>query len=116
MAKITYIVDGNERVMVDGLNGLSVMEVALQNGIEGIDADCLGSCSCATCHVVVDEEWADKVGPPNENEEGLLSELDGREPASRLSCQVKVLPELDGLVVKVAGHEMSHHNTTKNDS
>lgn len=90
--------DGTEHtVNVD--TGISVMEAAMNNGVPGIDADCGGSCSCATCHVFVDPTWQEKVGPPNDNEEAMLSVSNDRQDNSRLSCQIKVTDELDGLIV-----------------
>ena len=99
MAKVTYIeFDGAEHV-VDVKNGLSVMEGAVKNNIPGIDADCGGACACATCHVYVDAAWKDKTGTPSAMEESMLDFAENVEPNSRLSCQIKVAPELDGLVV-----------------
>ena len=101
MAKITYIeFDGTEHV-VDVKNGLSVMEGAVKNNIPGIDADCGGACACATCHVYVDEAWRDKTGTSSAMEESMLDFAENVEPNSRLSCQIKVTDELDGLVVRM---------------
>jgi 2Fe-2S ferredoxin len=101
MAKITFIQpDGNSQT-VDGEVGNTVMETAKKHVIDGIEAECGGACACATCHVYVDAAWRDKVGGPNEMEEDMLDfAFDVREE-SRLSCQIKVTPELDGLVVRV---------------
>jgi 2Fe-2S ferredoxin len=99
MTRVTFIEhDGTERTVTAG-NGDSVMEAAIDNGIPGIDADCGGSCSCATCHVYVDPSWQDKVGPPNDNEEAMLSVSNDRRDNSRLACQIKVSDQLDGLIV-----------------
>ena len=101
MAKITFIQpDGTPRV-VDAQNGMTVMEEAKKNMIEGIEAECGGACSCATCHVYVDEAWREKVGPPTEMEEDMLDFAFDVRPTSRLSCQIKVTAALDGLVVQV---------------
>src|SRR4029079_13265455 len=101
MAKITYIEhDGTEHV-IDVKNGLTVMEGAVKNNVPGIEAECGGACACATCHVYVDEAWRDKTGAPSQMEEDMLDfAFDGRE-SSVLSCQIKLTPELDGLVVRV---------------
>lgn len=101
MAKITYIeFDGTEHP-IEVAEGLSVMEGAVRNRIPGIDADCGGACACSTCHVYVDPAWREKVGPPNEMEEDMLDfAFDVREN-SRLSCQIRVEKELDGLVVRM---------------
>ena len=99
MAKITYVEhDGTEHV-IDVKNGLSVMEGAVKNNIPGIDADCGGACACATCHVYVEESWLDKTGDRSAMEESMLDFAEGVEPNSRLSCQIKVSDELDGLRV-----------------
>ena len=101
MAKITYIeFDGTEHV-IDVKPGLSVMEGAVKNNIPGIDADCGGACACATCHVYVDEAWLDKTGSQSAMEESMLDFAENVESNSRLSCQIKVSDELDGLVVRM---------------
>jgi 2Fe-2S ferredoxin len=106
MAKITYIEhDGTEHV-VDVKNGLSVMEGAVKNNIPGIDADCGGACACATCHVYVDEAWRAKTGEKSAMEESMLDFAENVEENSRLSCQIKVSDELDGL--KVTMPESQH--------
>ena len=99
MAKITFKeANGTERT-VEAENGMTVMEAAIKNMIPGIDADCGGACACATCHVYVDPAWAVKTGKPESMEEDMLDfAFDVREN-SRLSCQIKVTDELDGLVV-----------------
>ena len=80
--------------------GGSLMEVAVRNGMPGILAECGGSCACATCHVVIPAEWRERVGPANGMEEQLL-ELVDEQPGSRLSCQVKLRQDLDGLVIQL---------------
>lgn len=80
--------------------GGSLMEVAVRNGMPGILAECGGSCACATCHVVIPDDWRERVGPANGMEEQLL-ELVDEQPGSRLSCQVKLRQELDGLVIRL---------------
>ena len=101
MAKITYIEhDGTEHV-IEVKTGLTVMEGAVKNNVPGIDADCGGACACATCHVYVDPEWLAKTGASSAMEESMLDFAEGVEPNSRLSCQIKVSDELDGLVVRM---------------
>ena len=101
MAKITYIqFDGTENV-VDVKPGLSVMEGAVKNNVRGIDADCGGACACATCHVYVDEAWQEKTGAKSAMEESMLDFAENVAPNSRLSCQIKVTEDLDGLVVRL---------------
>jgi len=101
MPKITFIAADDETIEVDAENGLSLMEVAVDNAVAGIDADCGGSCACATCHVVIPESLAKFVGKPEEEEESLLEFLDNREENSRLSCQIEVSDELDGATITV---------------
>ena len=101
MAKITYIEFNGTEHVVDVKAGLSVMEGAVKNNIPGIDADCGGACACATCHVYVDEAWREATGKPSAMEESMLDFADNVEPNSRLSCQIKVSDELDGLVVRM---------------
>ena len=99
MVQITYVEhDGTEHV-VDSQTGVSLMQAAIDNLVPGIDADCGGECSCATCHVMVNENWLEKVGPPGEMEESMLDLNPERQENSRLSCQVEVFEELDGLRV-----------------
>ena len=101
MAKITYIeFDGPEHV-VDVKPGLSVMEGAVKNNIPGIDADCGGACACATCHVYVDAAWQAKTGSKSAMEESMLDFAENVEDNSRLSCQIKVSDDLDGLTVRM---------------
>jgi 2Fe-2S ferredoxin len=101
MAKITYVEFSGKEHVVDVKPGLSVMEGAVKNNIPGIDADCGGACACATCHVYVDEAWKDKTGSQSAMEESMLDFAENVEPTSRLSCQIKVSDELDGLIVRM---------------
>ncbi|MGO4705768.1 2Fe-2S iron-sulfur cluster-binding protein [Microvirga sp. 2MCAF38] len=99
MIKITYVdAEGTARE-VEAEEGSTVMENAIRNGIPGIDAECGGACSCATCHVYVDEAWMDAVGEPQSMEADMLDFAYDVRPTSRLSCQIRVRPELDGLIV-----------------
>ena len=99
MAQITYIDSAGTARTIDAEIGSTVMETAIKNDVPGIEAECGGACACATCHVYVDDAWRDKVGGPSPMEEDMLDfGYDVREN-SRLSCQIKVTPELDGLVV-----------------
>ena len=101
MAKITYIQPDGTSQTVDGEVGLTVMEVAKKALVPGIEAECGGACSCATCHVYVDDAWTAKVGKPSEMEEDMLDFAFEVKEQSRLSCQIKVTADLDGLVVRV---------------
>ena len=100
MAKITFVDNTGAEKTVEAENGMTVMEVAVRNSIAGIDADCGGACACATCHVYVDEAWMPKVGKAQSMEEDMLDfAFDVREN-SRLSCQIKVSDEIDGITVR----------------
>ncbi len=101
MAKISFIQPDGSKQDVDAEAGLTVMEAAKKALVSGIEAECGGACSCATCHVYVDDAWREKVGKPSEMEEDMLDfAFDVRE-SSRLSCQIKVTAALDGLVLRV---------------
>ena len=99
MTKITYIEHNGTNHTVDVQNGLTVMEGAVQNNIPGIDADCGGGMACATCHVYVKEDWFDKINKKNEGEDDMLDQAYEPKKNSRLSCQIIVSDDLDGLVV-----------------
>ena len=101
MAKITYIEHNGKSHTIDVSNGLSVMEGAVQNNIPGIDADCGGGMACATCHVYVKEEWFNKIPPKNEGEDDMLDQAYKPQKNSRLSCQIEVSDNLDGLEVNL---------------
>tara|TARA_Y100000996_G_scaffold80320_1_gene54829 strand:- start:250 stop:570 length:321 start_codon:yes stop_codon:yes gene_type:complete len=99
MPKITYISSDDKVHTIEVQNGLTVMEGAIQNDIPGIDADCGGGMSCATCHVYVDENWLDKLPQKEDGEEDMLDMAFEPKKNSRLSCQLIVSDELDGLIV-----------------
>lgn len=101
MPKITYIEHDGTTHEVDAEVGSTVMNTALDNLVPGIDADCGGECSCATCHVMLEGDWMAKVGQPGETEESMLDLNPERESNSRLSCQIRVTEELNGLVVNL---------------
>ena len=101
MSKITYIESSGKSHTVDVKNGLTVMEGAIQNDIPGIDADCGGGMSCATCHVYVKENWFDKMPKKEDGEDDMLDMAFEPNKFSRLSCQIIVSDELEGLVVNV---------------
>ena len=105
MPKVIYIDVDGERHEADVSNGSSVMEGAIANGVEGILAICGGSCACSTCHGYIDDAWVDRVGPPNEIEESTLELALDRRTGSRLTCQIPMRDELDGLVVHVADND-----------
>ena len=101
---VTFVEDnGTVRTIENVATDQALMQVGKANGVEGILADCGGVCACATCHVYVDDEWMDAVGPPDEVEIEMLDMVaDVQKPTSRLSCQIKLRDELDGLRVTVA--------------
>ncbi len=101
MAKITYVKNNGKSHTIDVANGLSVMEGAVQNNIPGIDADCGGSMACATCHVYVKEEWFDKLPKKEDGEEDMLDMAFEPKKFTRLSCQLMITDDLDGLVVNL---------------
>src|SRR3954468_12341987 len=100
MAKITYIDTAGTARTVDAEIGSTVMETAIKNDVPGIEAECGGACACATCHVYVDEAWGGRAGGPSRMEEDMLDCGYDVKPNSRLSCQIKVSEEPDGLVVR----------------
>ncbi|MCY4360835.1 MAG: 2Fe-2S iron-sulfur cluster-binding protein [Gammaproteobacteria bacterium] len=99
MPKVTYIAFDGDETTVDAKEGMSVMQSAVNNGVDGIVAECGGACSCATCHVYVDEAWFEKLPEAQTMEKEMLDFVMSPQPTSRLSCQIKVTAELDGLVV-----------------
>jgi len=101
MAKITYVEHSGKLHTIQVQNGLTIMEGAVQNNIPGIDADCGGSMACATCHVYVKEEWFNKLPKKEDGEEDMLDMAYEPNKFSRLSCQLTVSNELEGLVVNL---------------
>ncbi|MBB3181338.1 2Fe-2S iron-sulfur cluster-binding protein [Variovorax sp. Sphag1AA] len=102
MIRITYVEDGGTRHTVTAQAGRSLMQIAVENGVPGIDADCGGSCVCATCHIHVDTPWSERLAPPDEVELTTLEFAVGAEPrTSRLSCQIAVSEALDGIEVRM---------------
>lgn len=99
MPEITFISAQGKVQVVEGPDNFSLMEVAKRNGVDGIVAECAGSCACATCHVYVAPEWQAIVGPPNADENDMLDFVRDRRPGSRLSCQIRLSAKHDGLVV-----------------
>lgn len=101
MTKISYIAFDGDRFDIDAENGSTVMEAAIRNSVPGIDAECGGACACATCHVYVDDAWSQITGSPEAMEEDMLDFAYDVRPTSRLSCQLRIRDELDGLVVHI---------------
>jgi 2Fe-2S ferredoxin len=101
VVKITFIEHSGAEHEVDAKEGLTLMEVAVKAGVPGIDADCGGACACATCHVYVDEGYSSKTGEPSPMEESMLDFASERQDNSRLSCQIGVKSDLEGMRVKI---------------
>jgi 2Fe-2S ferredoxin len=102
MPKVIYVSHNGQSREVDVPVGMTVMNAALKNGIDGIIAECGGVCMCSTCHVYVDEKFFSKLPPAQDTEEAVLDiSAEERKPTSRLSCQIKVTDDLDGLIVRL---------------
>lgn len=103
MPNVTYISPDGTETTLEARDGDSVMEIAVKNGVKGIVAECGGACSCATCHVYVDDAFVAAVGEVSDLEDDMLDGAESeRLPVSRLSCQIKMSAELDGLKVRIA--------------
>lgn len=105
MPTIVFIQHDGARREVQVPVGHTVMEAAVDNGVRGVLAECGGACACATCHAYVDQAWLPKLRPMEDMEDAMLDTAVDRRPTSRLTCQIEVTPELDGLVVTVAQNE-----------
>ncbi len=102
MVKVVYVEHSGEETELQVQEGWSLMQAAVAHGVEGIEAECGGSCCCATCHCYVDNDYLEKLEAPNDNELAMLDySVAERKPNSRLACQVKVTPEMDGIVVQL---------------
>lgn len=99
MTRISFVSPAGKVSTVDVKDGLSVMEAAVRNDVPGIDGECGGACACATCHVYIADEWLERVGEAPEMEQNMLEFANNLRPTSRLSCQITLRAELDGLVV-----------------
>ncbi|MBL4784680.1 MAG: 2Fe-2S iron-sulfur cluster binding domain-containing protein [Cohaesibacteraceae bacterium] len=101
MAKIVFVTSDGKKFEVEAQPGSTVMENAIKHAVPGIEAECGGACSCATCHVYVGDDWVEKTGQPDPMEEDMLDFAYEVRPTSRLSCQIKVTDELDGVVISI---------------
>lgn len=101
MPTITFIQPDGEAMEVDAIAGETVMETAMGNGVDGILADCGGACSCATCHGYVDEGWLDKLPEMDDAEESMIEFAIDRQPNSRLTCQLVVSDDMDGMTIRL---------------
>ena len=105
MARITYITREGTRHEVDVESGYSVLEGAINNNVDGIVAECGGACACATCHCYIDETWLEKLPSMDDMEDSMLDAAFERRPNSRLTCQIEVSDDLDGLIVEVGEND-----------
>jgi 2Fe-2S ferredoxin len=105
MTRVTYIEFSGKRHAVDVPDGYTLMEGAVNNQVPGIDGDCGGACACATCHVYVPPDWAAKIPEPGELETGMLAFAHDADATSRLACQIKVTPELDGIEIRMPARQ-----------
>ena len=106
MPKITLIEHNGTSHTIDAESGLSLMQNAIDNAVPGIDADCGGACACGTCHVLVDAAWLAATGEVDGMEEAMLGMRPDRTEVSRLSCQIDVTDDLEGLVVRLPEFQM----------
>lgn len=105
MAVVTFLHNDGTGVEVEAIAGSTIRDMAVGHMIDGIVGECGGNCSCATCHVIVDPDWYERVGEPHSLERDLLSFLDDATPTSRLSCQLRVSDSLDGLVLRIPNQQ-----------
>ncbi|MEM7278770.1 MAG: 2Fe-2S iron-sulfur cluster-binding protein [Pseudomonadota bacterium] len=105
MPKIIYIDTDGSRKEVDVKTGYTVMEGGMDNGVDGIIAECGGACACATCHAYIDEAWVSKLPEMDDMEDSMLDVAYERKDNSRLTCQIEITDELDGLIVHVAEND-----------
>ncbi|CAM3711626.1 2Fe-2S iron-sulfur cluster-binding protein [Smaragdicoccus niigatensis] len=106
MGTVTFISYDGEKHEADIVEGQSLMQIATNNGIAGIDGDCGGEAACGTCHVILEDQWFDKTGEQSDEEVQMLDMTPERETTSRLSCQIKVCAALDGMAVKLPEFQM----------
>ena len=106
MTVVTFVSHEGDKHEAPLEEGQSLMQVATNNAVPGIDGDCGGEAACGTCHVIVDPQWSQKIGPSGANEQAMLAMNPERQPTSRLSCQIAVSPEWDGLIVQLPEFQM----------
>ena len=105
MPKVTFVTPEGATKIVEAPAGDTLMEAAFDNGIDGVVAECGGACACATCHVYVDEQWLPRMPAMDDMEDAMLDAALDRRPSSRLSCQIELVDDFDGLVVTVADNQ-----------
>ena len=106
MPKVNFIVPAGDTVSVEVPAGHTLLEAAIDTNIDGIVAECGGACACATCHAYIDNAWVEKLPAANDMEDAMLDAADNRQPNSRLTWQVEVTDELDGLTLTVANNTL----------
>ncbi len=106
MSSITFIEHNGNQHQVDIEEGKSVMQLAMDNGVPGVDADCGGSCACGTCHVIVDKNWVSAIGSANDDENQMLDMTPEKAETSRLSCQITATDAMNGMVVRIPEFQM----------
>jgi len=106
MGSITFVEHNGSQHAVDIEEGKSLMQVAMDNGVPGVDADCGGECACGTCHVIVDKAWIDAAGKATDDEAQMLDMTPEKSDTSRLSCQIQTTNEMDGMVVRLPEFQM----------
>lgn len=106
MPKVTFIEFDGTGHTIEAQQGKSLMLNAIDNGVPGIDADCGGACACGTCHVFVEEPWSGSVGPSSTLEEAMLAMRPDQAVTSRLSCQIEITDDMDGMIVRMPQYQM----------
>lgn len=106
MGSITFIEHNGNQHQIDIEEGKSVMQLAMDNGVPGIDADCGGACACGTCHVIVDKNWVSAISNANDEENQMLDMTPEKSDTSRLSCQISATYAMDGMVVRIPEFQM----------
>jgi len=116
MPKVTFIKPDQSRITLDVPNGLSLLEIAHQNGLQGdLEGACEGSLACSTCHVIVDPKWFDLLPPAEEAEDDMLDLAFGLQETSRLGCQIVMTNELDGIEVTIPAESRNFHNKSSQE-
>lgn len=106
MGKITFVSYDGDETEADIVEGESLMQIATNNGVAGIDGDCGGEAACGTCHIILDAQWFSKTGEQSEDEVQMLDLTPEREATSRLSCQIKATEDMDGMTVRLPEFQM----------
>ncbi len=106
MGHITFVEHDGAQHQVDIVDGKSLMQIAMDHGVPGIDADCGGECACGTCHVIIDHNWKSAVGHASDDELRMLEMMPERAETSRLSCQIQISDAMDGMIVHMPEFQM----------